>query len=69
MPKNTADKKSLFIAALKVDAPSVETVAENRFRVGNNEYQVWTEEEAAEYGYTSGGIATKDAEHLVYRIF
>jgi hypothetical protein len=62
------DKKALFISTMKADEGSVETLSDNRFRVGVNEFHVWTDEEAAGWGYLAGGIATSDASYKIYRI-
>jgi hypothetical protein len=62
------DKKAIFASALNVADDSIETLSENRFRVGVNEFQVWTGEEAESFGYLSGGADTSDAGYKVYRV-
>jgi hypothetical protein len=69
LPKdNMTDRKELFIKALNVSPASVEALSEDHFRVGLNEFRVWTDEEAAGFAYFDGGVETLDVRYKVYRI-
>lgn len=59
--------KDLLINTLQVEADAVEVLADNFFRVGRNEYHVWTLEEAAAEGFLSGGLSTSDESLEVFR--